>query len=1714
MINNILSVCRKAISLSLVLILAFLLGSINSNAQIISYPAPAQSITRGLDSTLLTIRIDFPACVNPQVTIHLGSTNNAPGIIEYIPGSITKTGGTPSLTITESNISNLRKPVFSISSPNVGEFVIFTIKRKANCGEAAASKDSVVVSGGCNFSESDLNVNTYNLFAPALTLVPPGAIANVTLGVAYNRAITITNGGNGCLDTLGFWIKYVPGEIQLNSLMAGLTTLTPVFQNPDSTYFALSGTILGSDKLFCNGESITLTENFTPLKCNTFTNYGIAWYSHSGAICESNLGTGNITMNNNIPVLSASLPNTDKYDYCFTGETKIQTVRIVNTGAGPAGNIALKLSNVIPGSFTGRNYFDTSTAWLVKDKTGSLLGVVNRFSENRTYGASDASCTSINGINETKGLFSDNIILAAGDTIYVEVVTKGINLSCSQEQCKYNGMGHVGIQSQLNYKNQCGSGNYSESFKTIAARNYTEFIYTLQNQHDIDGFAPANQFNLTVSLSIFRNVNSPSGSGTTIFAVPLAGTGLSPTTSSVVFAGFTLPVTVINDTMFVGPFPQNTTNSPGDIIIPMEANCSAGDGSKTINSFFLNQYSVCSPVLKMACRNSNIVIHCPTPCPKGGATPLSFSLKRINYGLPDNDNNREPDASGSVNISLISDHNSVNGDTLQGLWKVKIHPNTDATDPNFGGNIPYVYIDFELGTNGIGAPATLNALPNATAEVWRSNVNIATLTRSATILGTKAHYEFNSAGLPGGYWLPGDSILIRANYTVNQYNTDRFGGANYMGFDVFVTNNEVYSAYTQKINPQTAPLLGETYTCDHYNDYNQMSRIWISPYIPSNQIINGCNNLQSASIRYYTRAQEGGGIFPYEYRNFYIPDTMRIQIPPGFTYRPNSAYFYDLFNIINNSDVYQVGDTLIFTNLKKFYTPFGGSYVPGDESDSKNLQFGLQPVCGAITGIYNSYTNTTGMGNAVNTPGNNYKYYNGYPSNAVFIYNAPQPTLSGGGKITSTDGTAQWNLVLQNISNIANAENCYFYISPVNGVTNIVVREGASIITPDGNGFYQLGTLLPSANRLFTISGEASGCNADSIQINQGWSCSGYPSSFSSANCTNTRWLSLDAHPSQIQLSVTKQPTTTGLPLCSSETVEFVINSAQAAFADNPQFWAIPPTGLNISSGEIEYPLGSGNWQTITPIPFAGTLIYNVEEHLQLQALYGTKGLPGTIDYPGTDRRQAKLRLTFTTDCSFTSGAKMVVQQKADRPCGVGIPFNLGYNSIVRTDPIFVDGAMGVGSMSFNVALSPASVSCGTVGVAGNVTPVGANTSVTDTVVVTLPAGISYVGNFIGAPNATFISNTPGPAGSSIIKIKIAPGIVPGTTIPYNFDVVPDFNSGCVTLAITSESERSFVPLVCGATLCSNPPKVIMGSTLNNIVIQRPDIVMDNISIVSGAFAPGNTINVNVAVTNNSTVTAPANSFEVEFFCGASVAPFAIQSFPNTVPGNGVASASFTINIPNTPICSDGETLMGVIRPSATSCVCGYTNLLVAGGLALPGKFVKFVAKKVNNSSVLNFAVAQISGGTVFTIERSINGEDFYAIGNIRATSATEYNFTDAFVIKNTANYYRIKEANANGKTTYSETRILKYNEDGKIIVYPVPVIQTLNIALPDELLNQTVLIKLFNSRGQEVLHKNIDKAGNTVLLDIGNLPGGIYQIRVVPKSQAYAEKSAAILKQ
>jgi hypothetical protein len=1686
-----------------------LLCSFQAKAQIVAYPLASQTLIRGYGNSLLSVKIDFPTCTDLKVTINLGATNS-PGIIEYVPSSINKTAGTA--TITEFNITDLRNPIFIISNTTAGESVTFTINRRSECGFPISTKDNIIVTGtgsGCSFSEVNPNTNGYLLRAPALTVNAPAPITNAALNGVYTRNLSVVNGGNGITDTVRFYIVYEGGKSENNSPTDAITangvTFTPWKTNGDTLFYKIFGaTLFGTDNIFLNGETVNIVENIKVLKCDPIIKYAAQWGRNLSNICATTFGQSGITMSNSVPNLVVDLPTPD-YNYCWVGETVKQTLRVTNSGGGAASNINLRFGNYFIGSFQARFTFDTITPWVIKNSAGVPVGVVKNFTSVAQRWVVNQSCAQFLGVNDCVGSFSDLIILP-GETYTVEVYTISENMNCGG--CQY-ATGWTGIQTDIRYQNQCANANYSSGATNHMTRAYMYPQFSAEIPTDI---VPNVPFNLSLFFNILYNINNPNGTGTTYLALPLAGTNLLPNVSSLTFGTYTWPVFVLNDTMFVGPVPQNLYLTNTLMTIPMVATCGSG-GPITINPFILNSYGSCSPKLKFGCATATTNLHCPAPCPKGGATPIKFALQRTNFGLPDNDNNGIPDGGSAIlDKTKIDDHHCVNGDTLKGTWNIKVYGNFDVSDPNYGKRIFGVYLDFYLGgPQANKTPGTLTALPNATIKIYPNSNPLAVPIICSTVptfAGTKAHYEFDST-CRGMAWQHNDSIVLEANYIANTY-------TNAYGFDLFNTYNEVYSTYNRKTTPWFAPTLGETYTCDHFNDYAQISRLWLSPWIPGNQIINGCTNTLISYMRQYLRFQEGPNIFPFEYRNFFLQDSMTVTLPTGFTYRPNTSTLTNYDNAyltvtIPDANINQVGNKLYFTNLRSLYTTYGGTLTAGDETSTIWIYFKVDPTCTAVTGTYQSATHTSGLGNLVNTP---FLYGTDptivTPQALGWIYTAPQPIISGGGLVYSSNGTASWNVIVQNFSPSIIATNSYIAITPAGNFTNIIVKEGATVLTAV-NGIYKLSNLVGNANRILTVTATASNCNLDSLRVNYSWDCNTYPNSISAIGCTKSVWLKMDYTPSQIQLYVDKQPTSPDIPLCDVDDIEFIFNSAQTSNVNNPQIRIVPPVGAIINSAELEYPLGSGNKESITPTISGGVYIYNLEDH----SLILPDGLLGTASSPLQPGRAAKLYINYATTCRFSSGSRFFAQIRGDRPCGGQIPVSQGYNAFLRTEPIFITGSPAGSLFSFNLGLSSNVVSCGQTRISGSVTPVGGPSTNTDTILVTIPSGLSYSGGFISATGVTVIPGYPIPGvnGTQVLALKIPAGIAIGTVISYGFDISANSTSGCSSFNIFSEVKRSYSTFSCNGNACDNAFSAIIGSESNSLVVSRPSPVVNYVTYVSGNFVANDSAVVNVTITNtHPSLNAPANTLAVEFYCGVPGNKFETQMLPIPITANNSVTHQFTVHFVGSPLCATGDVLTAMIRPATSTCICD-SSAYILPGVVLPVKFSAFVAKRAVGGSLLKWSITEKAVNVVFGIERSIDGINFSTIATVQGTTTLVYEYLDANPIEGIKNYYRIAQQSNATNATKTNIQIVAYLLQKEVHVLASPTMPTWQITFGNGYANQRKTIQIINANGQVIFSKEL--ANNEMYYNVPtqSFANGNYIINIKSNGENVLVKKVTVIK-
>lgn len=166
----------------------------------------------------------------------------------------------------------------------------------------------------------------------------------------------------------------------------------------------------------------------------------------------------------------------------------------------------------------------------------------------------------------------------------------------------------------------------------------------------------------------------------------------------------------------------------------------------------------------------------------------------------------------------------------------------------------------------------------------------------------------------------------------------------------------------------------------------------------------------------------------------------------------------------------------------------------------------------------------------------------------------------------------------------------------------------------------------------------------------------------------------------------------------------------------------------------------------------------------------------------------------------------------------------------------------------------------------------------------------------------------------------------------------------------------------------------------------------------------------------------------------------------------------------------------------------------------LPVRLLQFNGRVDNGIVYLNWNTSQEINNSHFDVERSSNGTAFEKIGSVAARGGIDnaYSFNDTKA--GTINFYRLKQVDKNGTSTYSKTVLIRGDLD-KIVakVSPNPFSGSVNVSF-QAAKAETVTIRLYSQTGQLVKQQStkINTGINTVNLgDLNNLPAGNYTLEL-----------------
>ncbi len=215
---------------------------------------------------------------------------------------------------------------------------------------------------------------------------------------------------------------------------------------------------------------------------------------------------------------------------------------------------------------------------------------------------------------------------------------------------------------------------------------------------------------------------------------------------------------------------------------------------------------------------------------------------------------------------------------------------------------------------------------------------------------------------------------------------------------------------------------------------------------------------------------------------------------------------------------------------------------------------------------------------------------------------------------------------------------------------------------------------------------------------------------------------------------------------------------------------------------------------------------------------------------------------------------------------------------------------------------------------------------------------------------------------------------------------------------------------------------------------------------------------------------------------------------------NGAASAAGARNI-------EATTTSGIIRfqlsfvPTGISIdpdnLSAATAGTVTNNAVLALEDAELFGSRRDGYNALNFSIVRAAGGRSFVLETSTNGTSFSAQANISKTSADAvrdyYTYNDNLAASVT--YYRVRYADRNGATQYSNIIKITYDKQNRLKVLSNPVKNgLLSLSLPE--LTGSSDLNITAAGGKTVLSRKV--AAGTVLLnnlEVGALPAGVYII-------------------
>lgn len=210
-----------------------------------------------------------------------------------------------------------------------------------------------------------------------------------------------------------------------------------------------------------------------------------------------------------------------------------------------------------------------------------------------------------------------------------------------------------------------------------------------------------------------------------------------------------------------------------------------------------------------------------------------------------------------------------------------------------------------------------------------------------------------------------------------------------------------------------------------------------------------------------------------------------------------------------------------------------------------------------------------------------------------------------------------------------------------------------------------------------------------------------------------------------------------------------------------------------------------------------------------------------------------------------------------------------------------------------------------------------------------------------------------------------------------------------------------------------------------------------------------------------------------------------------------------TLNI-NTTAASVGFQTITVTNPDGQTITSAAILNIVLNPVAV--NLLSFNAKKAARTVDLSWTTAQELNNSGFEIQKSASGNfsggDYNVLSFVNAAGingqGADYHYTDVSPLKG-RNYYRLKQVDLNAAYHLSEIRIVDFDDDNSVAIYPNPFSGILTVSnVPDK-----TDFRIVNTEGKVVMKGKLNN--NTI--NTSRLLRGVYFIEIIQASGVISKK-------